>query len=284
MVMTANDFGFIKQSASVFPEEHVLADGNFERVGTIGACVEIEGNVHEISGSSESLRGTSVTASVKSPRILDLAVVRQADVPHHYGLDALIRFSLLFQERIGDLETMGLLPRDDERVGRQIYWAEREGSFQSDKSELMKSAAVGNMSKLRNLLLGDEPISLDAVSIAGRTSLMYAAENNHLDSVRLLLSHGAKANIGGGEVTPLICAVQSGAEIVAEFLRAGAALNMVSRYGYTALMAAASTGDIEAVKLLLDHGAAHNIAAKAGHTAKSLAQKFEHQEIVSLLT
>ena len=57
-------------------------------------------------------------------------------------------------------------------------------------------------------------------------------------------------------VTPLYLAATNGnAAVIAKLLEAGAGANSANPSGETALMTAARTGKVDAVKVLLDHGA-----------------------------
>ena len=91
----------------------------------------------------------------------------------------------------------------------------------------------------------------------GTTALHWAARQNDLEIVDLLLGAGAQvkaANRYG--VTPLALACTSAsAALVERLVKAGADPNSASPEGETALMTAARTGRVEVVKVLLAHGA-----------------------------
>lgn len=88
-----------------------------------------------------------------------------------------------------------------------------------------------------------------------RTPLGRAAQLGHLTLVRALLKGGAEIDAGGAR-TPLLHAVENAHEpVVRELLAAGANVNETNNRRKTPLMAAAASGNIELIRLLMDNGA-----------------------------
>jgi ankyrin repeat protein len=75
----------------------------------------------------------------------------------------------------------------------------------------------------------------------------------------------------------------SDAEAILDQIRLGAMLDSRDRHGQTALMIAATRGDVSLTKLLIDNGADLNVTAKYHLTALMLAVLNDHEEIVRLL-
>jgi ankyrin repeat protein len=76
----------------------------------------------------------------------------------------------------------------------------------------------------------------------------------------------------GGELTPLVYAARSGAIDAARvLLEAGADVNQVTRYGWSALLAATQNRNYQMGKFLIEHGADVNLANKGGWTPLYLA-------------
>jgi ankyrin repeat protein len=76
----------------------------------------------------------------------------------------------------------------------------------------------------------------------------------------------------GGELTPLVYAARSGSiDSARVLLEAGADVNQVTRYGWTALLAATQNQNYQLGKFLIEHGADVNIANKGGWTPLYLA-------------
>jgi ankyrin repeat protein len=104
---------------------------------------------------------------------------------------------------------------------------------------------------------------VDAPSKAGFTPLMFAAQQGDVDSARILLKAGAKANdvMPRTGLTPLLVASAMGrARAAALLLEAGADPNAVDANGYTALhYAARRKGAVAIVSALLARGAKPNV-------------------------
>jgi cytohesin len=76
----------------------------------------------------------------------------------------------------------------------------------------------------------------------------------------------------GGELTPLVYAARAGSiDAVRVLLEAGADVNQVTRYGWSALLAATQNRNYEMGKFLIEHGADVNLANKGGWTPLYLA-------------
>ena len=76
----------------------------------------------------------------------------------------------------------------------------------------------------------------------------------------------------GGELTPLVYAARAGAiEAARVLLDAGADVNQVTRYGWSALLAATQNRNYQMGKFLIERGADVNIANKGGWTNLYLA-------------
>lgn len=116
------------------------------------------------------------------------------------------------------------------------------------------------MSWVRTPLFLSFVLGASVVSAANVTEkLVEAASAGDIDSIRTLLSQGAKVNAYGKKgMTPLLAAVDQGSvPIVKLLLERGANMYMVGRYwdGDTALFLAAARGKDELVRVLLDSGA-----------------------------
>jgi ankyrin repeat protein len=70
---------------------------------------------------------------------------------------------------------------------------------------------------------------------------------------------------------------------VGQQLELGAPVNSRNRHGQTALMIAATRGDVALSRLLIDYGADLNVTAKYGLSALMLAVLYDHEEVVWLL-
>lgn len=139
-------------------------------------------------------------------------------------------------------------------------------------------------------LLLDRGINVNETPATGarRTALQEAAMCGHLDSITLLLRHGADINVAFGGRTALQAAAGGGHfDAIKLLLRHGADINEAPAegYGMTALQAAAQRGHLEAMNLLLRHGADINAmpAERGGMTALQAATQRGHFDAMKLL-
>jgi ankyrin repeat protein len=121
----------------------------------------------------------------------------------------------------------------------------------------------------------------------GMTALHWAASNDDLRLVQMLLAAGAsvKAETRIGAVTPLFLACKNGdAAMVEALLGAGASATAPDAHGTTPLMIAAAAGRAGAVKVLLDHGADANAKETAhGQTALMFAAAYNRGDAIQVL-
>ncbi len=115
----------------------------------------------------------------------------------------------------------------------------------------MCAALEGQTEEVRTLLT--KGADVNAKDDEGRTALMFAVINLHLDTAKALLEHGADVNARADD-------------------------------GGTALMLAASCGDAGIVRVLLDKGAdLKGSYVQTGKTAATLAAEKGHTPVVDLL-
>jgi ankyrin repeat protein len=101
---------------------------------------------------------------------------------------------------------------------------------------LADAAHSGNI-KLVSQRLADKKVDVDELNQAGVTPLMLAAQEGHLEVVRLLLNHGATIDLQtSGGLTALMCAMLRNQEEVAlELLKRGANPSIKDEAGQDAL-------------------------------------------------
>lgn len=120
----------------------------------------------------------------------------------------------------------------------------------------------------------------------GQSPLHLASSNGHVDTVKLLLSHGAEIDIGNGfGYTPLALASEAGnIEIVRTLLDHGASMSGSKHPNrYTPLILAAIAGHTEVARLLIQAGADLTPFSEDGWSALLIASYKGHTEIVRLL-
>ena len=145
-------------------------------------------------------------------------------------------------------------------------------------------AAKEGHSAIIKLLLSAVNIDPDVPDSEGSTPLMYACWGGHVSIVRQLLARDdVEVNLSNGSTTPLITAVKTGLVEVVESLltRDDLKPNIVNNRGEHALGYAVFRGQVDIVKLLLDHPDIDlNLMARNGYTVLMLASE---PDIVKLL-
>ena len=129
------------------------------------------------------------------------------------------------------------------------------------ETPLMTCARSGNAEAVRLLL--DQGAEVDAKeSERGQTALMWAAAQRQSEAVKVLIDHGANVNATSATVsvhTPKIINESSGH--LYDFYNDNVYLPEV-KGGFTPLMFAAQTGDLESLRILLEAGADVNGATR----------------------
>jgi ankyrin repeat protein len=117
------------------------------------------------------------------------------------------------------------------------------------------------------------------------TPLMYASQNGHLETVRILLHHGALVNtLPQNHVSALLGACMAGHVFIADTLILnGADVNTKNLEGVTPLMAAAANGDSLMADMLIFYKADLNIQDLDGNTALHYATYYGDTGVIELL-
>ncbi len=151
--------------------------------------------------------------------------------------------------------------------------------------DLFETAAIGDVARLENLL-ADQPELINKVASDGFQALGLASFFGQPAAVTALIAAGADVNF---QAPVSLLAALHGAvagKCVASarhLLAAGAIVDAKQHGGYTALMAAAGSGLIEILKLLLEHNADPAITDDRGDTARDLALQKDQSEAADLL-
>jgi len=151
--------------------------------------------------------------------------------------------------------------------------------------DLFEAASLGRLEKIRELIAGGA--SINEYSGDGFTALHFAGFFGQAEAARLLIEAGAKVGCvakNAMAVMPLHSAASArNLETVRLLLEHGAPANARQQRGWVALHAAAQNGDQTMVELLLRHGADPGLANDDGKTAAMVAREKGHEEVASLL-
>jgi ankyrin repeat protein len=121
-----------------------------------------------------------------------------------------------------------------------------------------------------NTILNEEHINLNRVDNIGWTPLTFAGKRGTVDTVKMLLDHGADVNFQNnyGLTALMTASSDRNVDVIKLLIQYGADVNIKDRNGETALiMAASSSGNVDAIKLLIQYGADLYIKDNNGNTA-----------------
>ena len=137
--------------------------------------------------------------------------------------------------------------------------------------------------KVAGILMDSPKLKAESRNAADESPLMMAALKGQLDVVKRLIAMDADVNKTGW--TPLHYAATSGqTEVIRVLLENHAFIDAQSPNGTTPLMMAASYGSPEAVKLLLESGADFTMRNQKQMTAMDFARNASRPDAVELLT
>jgi ankyrin repeat protein len=167
----------------------------------------------------------------------------------------------------------GFLPRRENRILDEIL---------ARKPQLTREqiCALGSAEEVRAVLKAD-PHFVQTVAKNGWTPLHFAAFGDNGDAARALVDAGAAVNAKAQNKfanTPLqVAQLNRGRDVTRALIEKGADVNAAQSEGFTALDEAASSGDLESIRMLLAAG------ARKDEKAREVALKNKHAEAAALL-
>jgi len=186
------------------------------------------------------------------------------------GLKRILRtmnYSFIF-DRENNLIGVFIIGKDD-RIKKTGYFAELN-------EQMLTAAFEGLTTNVIELLVIGADINAKG-KYSGWTPLMLAAKNGDIELVDFLLTHGADINDKSSVRyrNAIMEAVRNRkVETVKALLDANPDLNAVDWEGYTVLMFAAVSGQLDIVNTLITHGADVNIRNNVGSSALRMASGY----------
>jgi uncharacterized protein len=170
-----------------------------------------------------------------------------------------------------------------DKVKDLIKGGESPNVVESHGVPLIVYAARYKADNTVKMLVENPDVDLEAVDPAGENALMMAAINEDMPMVQTLLAKDAEVNKKGW--SPLHYAASAGDDdIVKVLLDHSAYIDAGSPNGSTPLMMAAAAGHDTTLKLLLDEGADPTIKNQLGLNAADIAKRYNHRDIADGLS
>ena len=156
-------------------------------------------------------------------------------------------------------------------------------SWESDGTPLYYAARYGVRNIVEQLII-KHPEYVRAIGGYHKTPAVAALAGRHFELARFLCRKGSSVNVRGkfGN-SPLHCANVMDLEMVQALLDCGADVNARNNDGYTPLIYASLSTNIEVFRLLLNHGADPNVRYDDGNTLLHAALRFRMTEMARLL-
>lgn len=238
------------------------------------------------NGSDEAaveliINGTEVNTIFRSsgwPPLLSVIQNNKVDI-----VEWLLEAGADYTVKIGTTTALGLAAKYgfvdilDILINRGVDINERCGDVgREELTPLLIASMEGYLDVVHKLL--ENGADSNGRGAQGTTPLMLA---NGVQIVEALLAHGADVKMRNENGTSAFCVARN-MEIAQILLDSGSKIDEQDNDGRTKLIGAASNGNVDFVKYLLDHGADSSICWK-GRTALSLAERYGHVKVVEFL-
>lgn len=162
------------------------------------------------------------------------------------------------------------------------YGADLELQDNKGNTALIRTTYIDKL-EIAQLLI-EHGADINAQNHEGETPLIMGAIYKAHKIMTFLIERGADLNIASTWGTALFFAAQNNnLPLMSILLDHGAQIDCLSKKGVTALMHAAYSGSLQAVHFLLDNGANKNIRFAGDCTALMIAEDKEYEEIAELL-
>jgi uncharacterized protein len=219
-------------------------------------------------------RGARVTPGTPSPAA---DALRRALLPF-VALVALIGSPLATQAAPADTMIKAVKFDDVNEVRKLLAQGVDPNMVDAQGIPMLVLAAREKSDKVATLLIDNPKTDIEKLDPAGENAMMLAALNGDANIVKQLIDKDAEVSKKGW--TPLHYAATTGQDdIVKLLLDHSAYIDAASPNGTTPLMMAARGGHLSTVKLLLDEGADLTVKNQLGLTAIDFAKRYNQKDI-----
>ncbi|MCG8340707.1 MAG: ankyrin repeat domain-containing protein, partial [Cytophagales bacterium] len=182
------------------------------------------------------------------------------------------------------IEALGAVLKAAPQHAEQVFEGADVNQAASNGRTLLMSAAEQGHLEVAQFLV-DQGAAVNQADSDGWTPLMIAAYQGHIETVQYLVGQGATVNQAKNNgATPLMAAAWYGHLEVAQYLvEQGAAVNQVRHDGVTPLWIAAQKGYLEVVKYLQEKGANIEATDEQGTTPLMIATQNGHSGVAQFL-
>ncbi|WP_372753125.1 ankyrin repeat domain-containing protein [Labilibaculum sp.] len=154
-----------------------------------------------------------------------------------------------------------------------------------DNDLIMQSALNGEIEIVKDAL--NKGFNVNFTDVNKRTPLMLAAYNGHNEIVKLLITNNADVNLTDTIHRTALMFASTGPFVptVLTLLQSGAKPNMVdNEEKWTAAMMASSEGQLEVLKVLVEHGADLKMVDIDGESSLDFAKSNKHTAVYDYIT
>jgi ankyrin repeat protein len=155
--------------------------------------------------------------------------------------------------------------------------------YENLDGELLKASEAGDV--VRTMELVEKGAIIDCRNNFGVSPLIFAANNNHLETLRVLVEHKAdvEARSNDGRSALIWASIWAHSDVIIYLLENGASIDVRDRRGMTALMHAAFENHTAVVQLLVDRGADVHAENVYKGTALSISQLNNNKKAADII-
>jgi hypothetical protein len=182
------------------------------------------------------------------------------------------------------LSKLGDVNAKDEYGCSLLMLAAKFGNPRATRFLLKRNASPKNPVTLAIAVGADElPLIGRRINAMGSHEVRTVSEDERVECVRLLLEHGAKADVAFNDGKTALMLANDSKNIMELLIQHGAIVNAKTDFGWTALMYAIHYGRHENTRLLIRRGANIQEVSNDGWTALKLAESRGQENIIQLL-